>query len=106
MAQRPSQSSALGRRPARQLDLMAGIAAHPRALHCNIAAVEANLAFGHAPPLADAASAAAMAWTSQTLRVLAQHLFHGSDPGHQTEAIERAVHILPSRFKAWHQRNR
>src|SRR5665811_2468073 len=31
-----------------------------------------------------------------------RHLFHGSDPGHQTEAIERAVHILPSRFKARH----
>jgi hypothetical protein len=35
----------------------------------------------------------------QALQVLAQHLFHGSDPGHQTEAIERDVHILPSRFK-------
>jgi hypothetical protein len=46
-----------------------------------------------------------MAWAGQTLRVLAQHLFHGSDPGQQTEAIKRAVHILPSRFKAWHQRD-
>jgi hypothetical protein len=85
---------------------MAVIAAYPRTLHCNIAAVEADLAPGHAPPVADAASAAAVAWAGQTLRILAQHLFHGPDPGHQTEAIERDVHILPSRFEAGHQPDR
>jgi hypothetical protein len=85
---------------------MAVIAAHPRALHCNIAAVEANLAPGHTPPVADAASAAAVARTGQTLDILTQHLFHGSDPGHQAEAIKRDVHILPSRFEAGHQRYR
>jgi hypothetical protein len=47
-----------------------------------------------------------VAGAGQTLRILAQHLFHGSNPGHQTKAIERAVHILPSRFKARHQRDR
>jgi len=36
---------------------MAVIAAHPQALHCNITAVEADLALGDAPPVADAASA-------------------------------------------------
>jgi hypothetical protein len=34
------------------------------------------------------------------LGILAQHLFDGSDPGRQTEALEGAVHILPSRRKA------
>ncbi len=68
---------------------MAVIAAHSRSLHCSIAAVEANLALGHAPTVADAASAAAVEWTGQTLRVLAQILFNGSNPRHQTEAIKR-----------------
>jgi hypothetical protein len=72
----------------------------------NIAAVEADLALGHASMVATAASAAAVTWAGQTLRVLAQHLFHGSDPGHQTEAIKWDVHILPRRFKARHPRNR
>jgi hypothetical protein len=40
------------------------------------------------------------------LRILAQHLFHGSDSDHQAEVIERDVHILPSRFMARHQRYR
>jgi hypothetical protein len=56
--------------------------------------------------VADAASAAAVTWAGQTLRILAQNLFHGTDTGHQTEAIKRDVHIVPSRFKARHQRDR
>jgi hypothetical protein len=53
---------------------------YPGTLHCNIAAVEANLALGHAPPVADAASAVAVTWAGQTLRILAQNLFHGPTP--------------------------
>ncbi len=85
---------------------MAVIATHPRAMHRNLATVEADLALGNAPPVTDATSAAAVAGTGQTLRVLTQDLFHGPDPGHQTEAIKRDVHILPSCFKARHQRDR
>jgi hypothetical protein len=50
---------------------------------------------GCAPALAGALSAAAIARTGQSLRVLAQHLLHRADASHQTEALERAVHIFP-----------
>jgi hypothetical protein len=69
-----------GGRLARQFDLMAVIAAYPRLSHCKIAAAEADLALGHASTVADAASSAAVAWTGQKLRVLAQNLFRGFDP--------------------------
>jgi transposase-like protein len=49
---------------------------------------------------------AAMRRAGKLLGVLAQHLLDGSDPGRQTEALEGAVHILPSRLKARHQRQR
>ena len=39
---------------------MAVEAAHPRAMHGNLAAMEADLAFGLAPAVTDAASTAAM----------------------------------------------
>jgi hypothetical protein len=42
----------------------------------------------------------------ELLRILAKHLLDGSDPGRQTEALEGAVHILPSRLKAGHERER
>lgn len=85
---------------------MAIVAAHPRARHCNLAAVEADLALGPAPALTGTASTAAMRRAGKLLRVLAQHLLDGSDSGRQTEALEGAVHIAPSRFKAGHQRHR
>jgi hypothetical protein len=47
-----------------------------------------------------------MRHAGKLLGVLAQHLLDGSDPGRQTEALERAVHILPSRLKARHRRQR
>src|SRR5262245_52006976 len=84
---------------------MAVIAAHPRAMHHNLAAVEADLSLGHAPPVADAASAAAVQCTGEPPCVPAQHLFYRSNAGRQTEALERAVHILPSQFEAWKKRN-
>ena len=67
---------------------MAVEAAHPRAMHGNLAAMEADLAFGLAPAVTDAASTAAMRRTGEPLCVLAQHLLDGSDPGRQTEALE------------------
>jgi hypothetical protein len=76
------------------------IAAQQRTLHCNIAPVDADLAPGQAPPMADATSATAVAWTGQTQSILAQHLFHGTDTDHRTEAIKRDVHILPNCFQA------
>ena len=85
---------------------MAVEATHPRAMHRNLAAVEADLALGPAPAVADTASAAAMRRAGELLGVLAQHLLNRSDPGRQTEALEGAVHILPSRLKARHQRER
>ena len=75
-------------------------------MHRNLAAVEADLALGSAPPLADAASTAAMRLAGKLLCVLAQHLLDGSDPGRQTKAFEGAVHILQSRLKAGHERER
>src|SRR5260221_10974825 len=42
----------------------------------------------------------------EPLRVLAKHLLDGSDPGRQTEALKGAVHILPSRLEAGHERER
>ena len=82
------------------------IAAHTWPAHINLAAVETDLSLRHAPALANALSAAAMARTGEPLCVLAQHLLHRFDAGRQTEAFERTVHILPSRFKARHQRDR
>jgi hypothetical protein len=75
-------------------------------LHRNIGAVEADLALVRAPPAADAAFAATVAWARQTLRILAKNLFHGSDPGHLIEAIEREVPISPSRLTIRYQRYR
>ena len=77
------------------LDANANKAAHPRAVHGNIAAVETDLAFGPAPAVADAASTAAMRHAGKLMRVLAQHVLDRADPGRQTEALEGPVHILP-----------
>ena len=67
---------------------MAIVAAHPRAMHCNLAAVEADLALGRAPAVAHAPLHSAVARTDEPLRVLAQHLLHRSDAGRKTEALE------------------
>jgi hypothetical protein len=56
--------------------------------------------------VADAASATIMRRASELLRVIAKHLLDGSDSGRQTEAFKGAVHILPSRLKAGHERER
>src|SRR5262249_29111104 len=74
-------------------------------MHGNFAAMEADLSLGPAPAVADAVSAAAMRRAGELPRVLKHHLLHRSDAGRQTETLERAVHILPSRFKAWKKRN-
>ena len=50
---------------------MAVKATYPRAMHHNIAAMEADLARGPAPAVADAASIAAMRHASELLGVLA-----------------------------------
>jgi hypothetical protein len=42
----------------------------------------------------------------ELLRVIAKHLLDRSDSGRQTEALKGAVHILPSRLKARHERER
>ena len=85
---------------------MAVVTAHPRAMHGNLATMETDLALGPAPAVADAASATIMRRAGELLRVLAKHLLDGSDPGRQTEALKGAVHILPSRLKAGHERER
>ena len=63
-------------------------AAYPRPVHRNFAAVEADLALRRTPAVAGAASAAAVRRAGKLLRVLAQHLFNGPDPGRQTEALK------------------
>ena len=50
----------LRRPPSGQRSFVAVEAAHPRAMHRNLATMEADLALGPAPAVADAASAAAM----------------------------------------------
>jgi predicted phage terminase large subunit-like protein len=52
-------------------------AAHPRPMHRNLAAVEADLALRRAPAVAHPASAAAVRRAGELLPVLAQHLFDG-----------------------------
>src|ERR1044072_5912986 len=79
---------------------------HAWAMDGNIAAMEADLALGSAPAVAHAASTAAMPRTSEPLCILAQHLLDGSNPGRQTEALERTVHISPSHLKAGYERER
>src|SRR5262245_11793616 len=85
---------------------MAVIATHPRATDRNLAAVEADLAFGSAPALPHSVAAPAMRFAGELLGVLAQHLLDSFNPGSQTKALKRAVHILPSRRKAGHERER
>ena len=84
---------------------MAVKAAHPRAIHGNLAAVETDLARGPSPAVADASSSAAMRQAGELLGILAQHVLDGSNPGRQTETLEGIVHILPSDFNAWDMRN-
>src|SRR5262245_5423932 len=85
---------------------MAVIATHPRATDRNLAAVEADLAFGSAPALPHSVAAPAMRFAGELLGILAQHLLNSFNPSRQTKALKRAVHILPSRRKAGHERER
>jgi hypothetical protein len=85
---------------------MALVTAHPRAMHGNLATMETDLSLGSAPAVADAASATIMRRAGELLRVIAKHLLDRSDSGRQTEALKGAVHILPSRLKAGHERER
>ena len=66
--------------------------------------MKVDLALGPAPAVAEAASVAAMRCAGKLVGVLAQHFLDGSDPGRQAEALEGAVHILPSPLKAGHER--
>src|SRR5215467_377111 len=95
-----------GSRTGRQRNFMAVVTAHPRAMHGNLATMETDLSVGPAPAVADAASTTIMRRAGELLRILAKHLLDGSDPDRQTEALEGAVHILPTRLKAGHERER
>jgi hypothetical protein len=75
-------------------------------MHDNPTTMETDPSFGPAPAVADAASATIMRRAGELLHVLAKHLLDGSDPGRQTEALKGAVHILPSRLEAGHERER
>src|SRR5260370_42138383 len=63
---------------------MAVVPALPRAMHGNLAPMEADLSLGPAPAVAAAASATIMRRAGELLRILAKHLLDGSDPGRQT----------------------
>jgi len=56
--------------------------------------------------VADTASTVAMRRAGKLLRVIAQHLLDGPDAGRQTEALECAMHILPSHFQTGRERER
>src|SRR5262245_44486291 len=47
-----------------------------------------------------------MRFAGEILGILAQHLLNSFNPSRQTKALKRAVHILPSRRKAGHERER
>src|SRR5262245_11510566 len=47
-----------------------------------------------------------MRFAGELLGILAQHLLNSFNPSRQTKALKRAVHILPSRRKAGHERER
>src|SRR5262249_4587814 len=96
----------LRRRPGRQLDFTLVVAAHPRPIHGDLAAMEADLAFGRAPALADAVLAAAIRRAGEPLRIITEHLLDRADAGGQTEPLEGPIHILPSRLEAGHERKR
>src|SRR5438445_234305 len=94
------------RRPGRQFDLTPVVAAHARPMHGDLAAVEADLAFGRAPAVADAVLAAAIRGSGELLRIITEHLLDRADAGRQTEPLEGPIHILPSRLEAGHERER
>ena len=75
-------------------------------MHGELAAVEANLAFGRAPALADAVLAAAIRRAGELLCVITEHLLDRADAGPQTEPLEGPIHILPSRLQAGRERER
>jgi hypothetical protein len=83
---------------------MAVVAAHPGAMHGNLATMETDFPWS-CPSGGDAASATIMQRAGELPRVLAKHLLDGSDPGRQTEALEGTVHILPSSLQAGHSAN-
>ena len=87
---RPPAKPVLGLRrlPARQRNLAAGGAAQARAAHRHLAAVEADLPFGYAPPPAGPFRIATVARAGEPLGVLAQHPLQRSDAGAQTKAFE------------------
>jgi DmsE family decaheme c-type cytochrome len=105
---RPAAEPVLGlrRRPGRQLGLASVVAAHARPMYGDLAAVEADLAFGRAPALADAVLAAAIRGSGQLLRIIAEHLLDRADAGRQTEPLEGPIHILPSHLETGHERER
>jgi hypothetical protein len=86
----PAAKPVLGlrRRPGRQFDLTPVVAAHARPMHGDLAAVEANLAFGRAPAVADAVLAAAIRGSGELLRIITEHLLDRADAGRQTEPLE------------------
>src|SRR5882724_3804619 len=75
-------------------------------MHGDLAAVEADLAFGRAPALPDAVFAAAIRRAGELLRVVTEHLLDCADAGGQTEPLEGPIHILPSCLEARHERER
>ena len=75
---------------------MAVVTAHPRATHGNLATMEASLALGPAPAVANAASATIMRRAGELLRVIAKEFARW--------LRFRPSEILPSRLKVGHER--
>src|SRR5262249_44748614 len=94
----------LCRCPGRQLDFAPVVAAHAWPMHNDLAAVEADLAFGRAPALADAVLVATIRRARELLGVVTEHLLDRADAGGQTEPLEGPIHILPGRLEARHER--
>jgi hypothetical protein len=97
MAKRPSQSSACGCRPGRQRNSTAVVTAHPRAMHGNLATMEANLA----PAVANAASATIMRRTGKLLRILLKHLLDGFEFRPSDRSAQRSCPHLAKPSQGW-----
>ena len=84
----------LRRRPTRQGDFLAGLAAHTRTAHAHLAAVKANRPDGRAPAVAFAPSGALMPPAAQRLGILIQHLFQRRNSGDQAEPVKARPNLL------------
>ena len=80
-------------------------AAHPRPVHRNFAAVEADLALRRTPAVAGAASGAGCARAGKRCASWRSILFNGPDPSRQTESAQMSCPYLAKPFETWKRKS-